>query len=57
MTREEIEAKINKNRDEIDRYLYSSLDLGIIYHNIGLLAARNEVLIESLKYLKVDHGD
>ena len=48
MKKEEIQNKINKNRDLIDRFVRSELDLNIIYMNVRILARRNEKLIDQL---------
>lgn len=44
----EIQAKIDKNRNEIDSFLHVDLPLDIIYFNIRRLTASNERLIKQL---------
>jgi hypothetical protein len=46
--KEAIKAKIEKNRNEIDRFLGVDLPLDIIYFNVRRLSASNERLIKQL---------
>lgn len=48
MDKAEIQESINKNRDEIQRFLSSELPLDIIEFNIKILSNRNERLIKQL---------
>ena len=43
-----IKVKIDKNREEIDRFLNADLPLDIIYFNIRRLSASNERLLSKL---------
>lgn len=51
MNKEEIEAKIEKNRNEIQKFLNSDLPLDIVYFNVRIFAKMNERLIEKLTNL------
>jgi len=51
MEEQEIKAKIEKNREEIDRFLHVDLPLDIIYFNIRRLSASNERLLKQLESL------
>ena len=48
MTKEEIQKKIDKNREEINNLMHVDLPLDIIYFNVRRLARSNERLIEML---------
>lgn len=48
MDNEAIKAKIDKNREEIDKFLSVDLPIDIIYFNIRRLSSSNERLIKSL---------
>lgn len=48
MDNEAIKVKIDKNREEIDKFLNVDLPLDIIYFNIRRLSASNERLIKQL---------
>ena len=48
MGKTEIQKQIDKNRDEIQRFLSSELPLDIIRFNIRILSSRNERLIKQL---------
>lgn len=48
MTKEEIQTKIDKNRDEINSLLSVDLPLDIIYFNVRRLTRINERLIKQL---------
>ena len=48
MDKIEIQKSIDKNRDEIQKYLSSELPLDIIYYNTRILSSRNERLIKQL---------
>lgn len=43
------QQQINKNRDEIDRLLNSSLPLNMIYNRINILSESNKRLIKKIK--------
>ena len=43
-----IKEDIDKNRDQIDKFLNSNLPLEVIYYNIRILSERNERLIKEL---------
>ncbi len=49
MTTEEIEAKIQKNRDEINELLFKDWPLDLIYIRIRMITSQNERLIKKLK--------
>lgn len=49
MDKKQIEAQIEKNRANIDRFLNIDLPLDIIYFNVRILAASNERLIKKLQ--------
>lgn len=46
MDHQEIQDKIKKNREEINRFLHMDLPLDILYFNIRRLSANNEKLIK-----------
>jgi len=48
MTNEQIERKVNDNRDMIQKLLSSDLPINIIHDTIKLLALRNERLLNQL---------
>jgi hypothetical protein len=48
INKEAIRAKIEKNRNEIDRFLGVDLPLEIVYFNVRRLSASNERLIKQL---------
>lgn len=48
MTDEEIQLKIDKNRDEINKILHMDWPLELVYVRIRMLSAQNEKLIEKL---------
>lgn len=48
MTSIEIKAKIDKNREEIDKLLNNDLPLDLVYFNIRKLAASNDRLTKQL---------
>ncbi len=41
--------RIDKNRDEIDKWLNGDYPLGLVYMRIRMLSAQNERLISQLK--------
>lgn len=49
---EEMQKKIDRNRDIIERFLSVDLPIDIIYLNIRTLAKQNERLIEKIKLLE-----
>lgn len=49
MTRAEIQENIDRNRNEIDKFLGVDLPLDIIYFNVRRLSQSNERLIEKLR--------
>lgn len=48
-TKEEIQIKINKNRDLINKILSSGVDIRVMYEHIKQLDINNQKLMEKLK--------
>lgn len=51
MTKEQIQEKINKNREQINELLYSDFPLELLYIRVNMLTAQNLILIEKLNKL------
>lgn len=49
MTKEEIQEKIDKNRNEINDLMFKDIDLALKYARIRMLSAKNQMLITMLK--------
>lgn len=49
---ENIQNRISKNREEINKFLNVDLPLDIIYYNVRILTARNERLTKQLNKAK-----
>lgn len=44
-----IQKRIDKNRDEIEKWLNGDYPIDIVYMRIRMLAAQNKILIDQLK--------
>ena len=51
MNKEQIQQKIDKNREEIHKLLYSDFPLELLYIRVNMLTAQNLILIEKLNKL------
>jgi len=51
MSKEQIQQKIDKNREEINNLLHKDLPLDFIYMRINMITAQNESLIQKLNSL------
>lgn len=49
MSKEQIQQKINKNREEINNLLHKDVPLDFLYMRVNMLTAQNESLINRLK--------
>ena len=49
--KKEIEDKIDKNRDKIQRWLQSDAPMDLVYEQVRILSIRNGQLLETLKLL------
>ena len=49
VTKESLEKRIDKNRDEIHKMLNRNLPLDLVYMRTRMLSAQNEKLIAQLK--------
>lgn len=49
VSQQEIQKRIDKNRDEIEQWLNGDYPLGLVYMRIRMLSAQNERLITKLK--------
>lgn len=47
-SKESIQSRIDKNRDEIDRLLNTNIPLDLIYIRVNMLKDQNEELIKKL---------
>jgi hypothetical protein len=44
----DIQKRIDKNRDEIDKWLNGDYPIGLVYIRIRMLSAQNKMLIDKL---------
>jgi len=51
MTKLELQIKVDKNREEIDRLLCSDFPLDLLYIRVYMLTSQNERLIVRIKNL------